>query len=106
MAAYSVFWAERITVRKRMGCSPYFAATGTHLLILSIYVKRRTFSHPLIRCSRQPISSPDVRSPYRNAPKISIYSIRLYSRLDSVWRRSSNVNTRPRSRISTSNAVL
>ena len=29
-AAYSVFWADRITARRRMGCSPYFAATGTH----------------------------------------------------------------------------
>jgi hypothetical protein len=32
-SAYSVFWAERITVRRRMGCSPYFAATGTQPLI-------------------------------------------------------------------------
>ena len=31
--AHSVFWAERITVRKRMGCSPYFAVTGSHPLI-------------------------------------------------------------------------
>jgi hypothetical protein len=31
--AYSVFWADRITVRRRMGCSPYFAATGTHPII-------------------------------------------------------------------------
>lgn len=31
--AYSVFWSERITTRKRMGCSPYFAVTGTHPLI-------------------------------------------------------------------------
>ena len=31
--AYSVIWAERITVRKRMGCSPYYATTGTHPLI-------------------------------------------------------------------------
>ena len=31
--AYSVFWSERITVRRRMGCSPYFAVTGTHPLI-------------------------------------------------------------------------
>ena len=31
--AHSVFWAERVTVRRRMGCSPYFAATGTHPLI-------------------------------------------------------------------------
>ena len=32
-SAYSVFWAERVTVRRRMGCSPYFAATGTHPLL-------------------------------------------------------------------------
>ena len=32
-SAYSVFWAERVTVRRRMGCSPYFAVTGTHPLL-------------------------------------------------------------------------
>nr|GAT45999.1 DNA/RNA polymerase [Mycena chlorophos] len=31
--AHSVFWAERVTVRRIMGCSPYFAATGTHPLL-------------------------------------------------------------------------
>lgn len=31
--AYSVFWSERITIRRRLGCSPYFALTGTHPLI-------------------------------------------------------------------------
>jgi hypothetical protein len=31
--AHSVFWAERVTVKRRMGCSPYFAATGTHPLL-------------------------------------------------------------------------
>jgi hypothetical protein len=30
---YPVFWAERVTVRKRMGCSPYFATTGSHPLL-------------------------------------------------------------------------
>ena len=29
-AAYAVFWSERITPRRRMGCSPYFVVTGTH----------------------------------------------------------------------------
>ena len=28
-----VFWSERVTVRRRMGCSPYFALTGTHPLL-------------------------------------------------------------------------
>jgi hypothetical protein len=32
-ATYSVFWADRVTVRRRMGCSPNFAATGTHPLL-------------------------------------------------------------------------
>ncbi|KIJ98507.1 hypothetical protein K443DRAFT_133405 [Laccaria amethystina LaAM-08-1] len=32
-AAYSMFWADHITVWQRMGCSPYFAATGTHPLL-------------------------------------------------------------------------
>ena len=32
-STYSVFWSERVTVRKRMGCSPYFAITGTHPLL-------------------------------------------------------------------------
>jgi hypothetical protein len=31
--AHSVFWSERVTPRKRMGCSPYFVATGTHPLL-------------------------------------------------------------------------
>jgi hypothetical protein len=31
--AYLVFWAERVTVRRRMGCSPYFATTGTQPLL-------------------------------------------------------------------------
>ena len=32
-AAHSVFWSERITPRKRMGCTPYYAVTGTHPLL-------------------------------------------------------------------------
>jgi hypothetical protein len=32
-SAHSVFWAERITVRKCMGCSPYFAITGAQPVI-------------------------------------------------------------------------
>jgi hypothetical protein len=32
-AAQSVFWSERVTPWKRMGCSPYFAVTGTHPLL-------------------------------------------------------------------------
>ncbi|KNZ78068.1 hypothetical protein J132_02360 [Termitomyces sp. J132] len=32
-ATYSVFWSERVTVRKQMGCSPYYATTSTHPLL-------------------------------------------------------------------------
>ena len=32
-ALHSVFWSERVTARRRMGISPYFAVTGTHPLL-------------------------------------------------------------------------
>ena len=32
-ATHPVFWSERVTPRKCMGCSPYFAVTGTHPLL-------------------------------------------------------------------------
>ncbi len=31
--AHSVFWSERVTVRRRMGCSPYFTVTGTQPIL-------------------------------------------------------------------------
>jgi len=31
--AHSVFWADRVTVRRRLGCSPYYAVTGAHPLL-------------------------------------------------------------------------
>jgi hypothetical protein len=30
---YSNFWAKQVMIKRRMGCSPYFAATGTHPLL-------------------------------------------------------------------------
>ncbi|KAI0323372.1 hypothetical protein GY45DRAFT_1230318, partial [Cubamyces sp. BRFM 1775] len=30
---HHVLWADRITVRRRMGCSPYFAVTGCHPIL-------------------------------------------------------------------------
>ena len=32
-AAHSVFWSEHVTPRRRMGCAPYYAVTGTHPLL-------------------------------------------------------------------------
>ena len=34
LVTFSVFWAEQVMMKQRMGCSPYFAATGTHPLLL------------------------------------------------------------------------
>jgi hypothetical protein len=42
---YPIFWAERITVRKRMGCSPYFASTGSHPLI-PLNISKATYLQP------------------------------------------------------------
>jgi hypothetical protein len=44
-AVYSVFWAEHITVCKHMGCSPYFAVTGSHPLI-PLNISEATYLQP------------------------------------------------------------
>jgi hypothetical protein len=44
-AVFTIFWADRITIRRRMGCSPYFAATGTHL-ILPLDITEATYLLP------------------------------------------------------------
>ncbi|KAG5645696.1 hypothetical protein H0H81_008909, partial [Sphagnurus paluster] len=41
-SAYSVFWSERVTTKRRLGCSPYFAATGTPPL-LPLYITEATY---------------------------------------------------------------
>ncbi|KAI0037610.1 hypothetical protein FA95DRAFT_1672058 [Auriscalpium vulgare] len=43
--AYSVFWSDRITTRRRMGCSPYFAVTGCHPLI-PLDISEATYLQP------------------------------------------------------------
>jgi hypothetical protein len=40
-----VYWAERITTRKRMGCSPYYAATGASALI-PLDISEATYLQP------------------------------------------------------------
>lgn len=42
---HSVFWAERVTVKRRLGVSPYFAITGTHPL-LPLDIAEATYLHP------------------------------------------------------------
>lgn len=44
-AFHSVLWSERLTTRRRMGCSPYFAVTGTHP-ILPLDVVEATYLVP------------------------------------------------------------
>ena len=55
-AAYSVFWADRVTIRRRMGCSPYFAATGTHP-ILPLDIAEATY---LLPPPHAPLSTTDL----------------------------------------------
>jgi Integrase zinc binding domain/RNase H-like domain found in reverse transcriptase len=44
-AVYSIFWADRVTIRRRMGCSPYFAVTGSHP-ILPLDIAEATYLLP------------------------------------------------------------
>jgi Integrase zinc binding domain/RNase H-like domain found in reverse transcriptase len=44
-ATFSIFWADCVTIRRRMGCSPYFAATGTHP-ILPLNISEATYLLP------------------------------------------------------------
>jgi hypothetical protein len=30
---YSIFWSERVTIQKRLGCSPFYSATGVHPIL-------------------------------------------------------------------------
>ncbi|OJT06660.1 Transposon Tf2-1 polyprotein [Trametes pubescens] len=43
---HNVQWANRITVRRRLGCSPFFAATGSHPLLPFDIVKATYLAPP------------------------------------------------------------
>jgi len=45
LVTHSVFGAERVTVRKCMGCSPYFAVTGAHP-VLPFDISEATYLQP------------------------------------------------------------
>ena len=49
-------WADRVTVRQHMGCSPYFATTGTHPL-LPLDIAEATY---LLPPPDAPLSSTDL----------------------------------------------
>ena len=44
--AYSAFWAEWVTIKHRIGCSHYFAVTGTHPLLLINIAEANYLSPP------------------------------------------------------------
>ena len=44
-AVFAIFWADHITIRHHMGCSPYFTATGTHP-ILPLDIAEATYLLP------------------------------------------------------------
>ena len=52
----SIMWADRVTVHRCMGCSPYFATTSTHLL-LPFDIAKATYLRPL---PDAPLSSTDL----------------------------------------------
>ena len=52
----SVMWADRVTVRRCMGCSPYFAVTGTHPL-LPLDITEATY---LLPPPNAPLSTTDL----------------------------------------------
>jgi hypothetical protein len=45
IGVHSVFWAERVTVHKHMGCSPYVMITGSHPLI-PLDISEATYLQP------------------------------------------------------------
>ena len=55
-ACYYIFWADRITIRRRMGCSPYFVVTGTQP-ILPFDISEATY---LLPPPNAPLSTTDL----------------------------------------------
>ena len=67
LVATSVLWANCITVHQCMGCSPYFATTGMHLL-LPLDITEATYL--LTLCFPLPTWLWVEQSPYKNATHI------------------------------------
>ena len=55
-AIYSVFWADWVMICRQMGCSPYFAVTGTHPL-LPFDITEAMYLHPP---PNAPVSTTDL----------------------------------------------
>src|SRR6202142_3776341 len=79
LGVHSVFWAERVTIRKRMGCSPYFAVTGSHPLI-PLDISEATYLQPPPHSV--PTSLLNARSHSRNGRTTSTSYIRRSTQLD------------------------
>src|ERR1700678_81885 len=81
-----VFWAKRVTIRRRMGCSPYFAATGSQGLIScyqSTSPKPIIFCRPWIHQFHLPSSSYAMQLLYRNDVNSFQHSEKRYTKLGS-----------------------
>jgi hypothetical protein len=86
--AHTVFWAERITIRKRMGCSPYFAATGSHPLI-PLDISEATYLQPppsSVLSTTDLISRRAIALQKRSEDINKLYSKVLKDRLDAAVR--------------------
>jgi Integrase zinc binding domain/RNase H-like domain found in reverse transcriptase len=86
--AHSVFWAERVTVRKRMGCSPYFAVTGSHPLI-PLDISEATYLQPppdSILSTTDLIARRAIALQKRSADLEKLYSKVYTARLDAAKR--------------------
>jgi transposase InsO family protein len=88
VGAHSVFWAERVTVRKRMGCSPYFAITGSHPLI-PLDISEATYLQPppdSILSSTDLISRRAIALQKRSTDLATLYSKVYTARLEAAKR--------------------
>jgi hypothetical protein len=88
LGVYSVFWAKRVTPRKHMECSPYFAITGAHP-ILPFDIAEATYLQPLptsVMSSTDLISRRAIALQKRCANVNALYSKVYQARLKAVHR--------------------
>jgi hypothetical protein len=74
LGIYSVFWAERVTPRERMGCSPYFAVTGAHPILPFDIAEATYLQPPPTSVMSLTDSYPTEPSLCRNAQLMSMHS--------------------------------
>jgi hypothetical protein len=100
-AAYSVFWADRITTHKQMGCSPYFSVTGTQpfdIVEATIFFPLRPLFYILLT------SLLVAQPPFKSDKNILPCLIPWFSRHAASQKSNSNPITTPLSATSISSA--